>query len=418
MLTVSAALQLVLEHASRRPVETAELAAERLGQVLAADVVSDLDMPPFAKALVDGYAVRLDADAGSVLRVVEEIPAGSTPRLPLHRGEAARIMTGAMTPEGAEAVVMVERTESLADGHVRIFDPPLRAGQNILPQGREMRAGEIILAAGTVIRPQEIGLLAATGAARVQVYQRPRVAVLATGDELVEPAQRPGPGQIRNSNGLMLAAQVLRSGAKVDHLGIARDNLESHRSHIALGLEADVLLLSGGVSAGKLDLVPAVLAEMGVTAIFHKIIMKPGKPLFFGVRGDTLVFGLPGNPVSSLVGFELLVRPALRKMLGRHEPGPRMVQAILAADFEYSTDRPTYHPARLEQVGSGMAGETTSIQGVGCSASSWQVSLVPWFGSADLRSIGQANSFAVLAAGSHRYLRGQTLEVLAPELSD
>jgi molybdopterin molybdotransferase len=288
----------------------------------------------------------------------------------------------------------------LDGGRVAVEDRPPRPGQNVMPRGREMRRGETVLAAPAVLRPQEIGLLATVGRAAVKVHPAPRVAVLSTGDEVVEAPEVPGPGQIRNSNGPMLAAQVLRAGGVPRYLGIARDRPDSLRPLVAEGLQAPVLILSGGVSAGVADLVPGVLEELGVAAHFHKVEMKPGKPVFFGTRGATLVFGLPGNPVSALVCFELFIRPALRRLQGHAEAGPRMVTAALAEDFAYRTDRPTYHPALLDMAGEG---------------GGWRVRAVPWFGSPDLRGLGRANAFVLLPAGDHRHRAGEVFPVLVVE---
>ncbi|MCI0457862.1 MAG: molybdopterin molybdotransferase MoeA, partial [Gemmataceae bacterium] len=382
LLSVPDAQAIMLRQARPLFPERTSLSPAALGLVLAEDVVSDLDMPPFDKALMDGYAVRsADLVEGKELGVIEEVTAGSTPKLPVGAGQATRIMTGAPMPAGSDAVVPREWTATLATNRVRI-DRPVRAGQNVMPLGREMRRGETVLTAGSVLRPQEFGILATVGRTAVQAYPAPRVAVLSTGDEVVEADQVPGPGQIRNGNGPMLLAQARRAGAVPSYLGIARDSVESLRPRIAEGLRADVLILSGGVSAGKLDLVPGVLAELGVQAHFHKVAMKPGKPVFFGTQDATLVFGLPGNPVSALVCFELFVRPALRRLSGHEDAGPRMVEAQLAEDFAYRTDRPTYYPARLE---SGRRG--------------WLIRPVPWFGSPDLRALSAANAFVVLPVG-------------------
>jgi molybdopterin molybdotransferase len=394
---------LILQQVQPLPPETAALAPAALGLVLAEDVVSDLDMPPYDKALMDGYAVRSADLAGgrATLEVIEEITAGRTPARAVGAGQASRIMTGAPVPGGADAVVVVERTRLLANGRVQVEDRPARPGQNILFRAQELRRGEVVLAAGTRLRPQEFGLLATVGRTAVRVTPAPRVAILSTGDELVEAAQVPRPGQIRNSNGPMLVAQVCRAGALPRYLGIARDRMDSLAPLIAEGLQAHVLILSGGVSAGKLDLVPGALGEAGVAARLHQVALKPGKPFFFGIRDRpgsprTLVFGLPGNPVSSLVCFELFVRPALRRLRGLAEAGPHHVPATLTEDFPYRSDRPTYHPAFLTAEGDG-----------------YRVRPVPWLGSADLRALTRANALMVLPAGDHQHRKGQRLEVLS-----
>src|SRR5262245_41054018 len=275
MLSVRQAQSVVLRHARPLPPETVPLGPAALGLVLAEDVASDLDMPPHDKALMDGYAVRaadLPEGRGN-LAVVEQVNAGQVPRVPVGPGQATRIMTGAPMPAGADAVVMVERTRP-EGGRVAVEDWPPKPGQNVLPRGREMRAGDMVLAAGAVLRPQELGLLAAVGRTAVRAHPAPAVAVLSTGDEVVEAAEWPGPGQIRNSNGPMLAAQVARAGGVPRYLGIARDRLDSLRPRVAEGLRSPVLILSGGVSAGAADLVPGVLQELGVEAHFHKVEMK------------------------------------------------------------------------------------------------------------------------------------------------
>jgi molybdopterin molybdotransferase len=304
-------------------------------------------------------------------------------------------MTGAPLPLGADAVVQVERTKLLSSERVAIEDRAPRPEQNLLRRGAEMRNGEVILRTGSVLRPQEFGVLGTVGRTSVKVTPPPRVCVLPTGDEIVETSEVPGPAQIRNGNGPMLMAQVHRAGGSPHYLGIARDRVDHLRPMIRQGLSSDVLLLSGGVSAGKLDLVPDVLRDLGVEAKFHKVEMKPGKPLFFGVRERTLVFGLPGNPVSSFVCFELFVRPALRLLRGLSEPGPRIVQAELEHDFPYRTERPTYHPAALSTDGRG-----------------WRVKMTPWFGAPDMLGVTRGNALAVLPIGDHQHRAGQCLPVL------
>jgi molybdopterin molybdotransferase len=406
MLQVADAQAIVRQYVQPLPPEPMALTSAALGHVLAADVVSDLDMPPYHKSMMDGYAVRcVDLPAGKGrLQVIEEITAGQVPRRSVEAGQASRIMTGAPIPPGSDAVVVVERTRLGEGGCVEIEDRPPKPGQNILPRGVEMQRGDTILSAGTVLRPQEFGVLSTVGRTTVSVHPSPRVAILSTGDELVEPAEKPEGGQIRNSNGAMLVALVSRSGGTPRYLGIARDDPACLRPMVCDGLKSHVLLLSGGVSAGKLDLVPGVLREASVVAHFHKVEMKPGKPVFFGTSSrsgggnPTFVFGLPGNPVSVLACFELFVRPALRRLRGHADPGPHFVSAVLSEDFAYRTDRPTYHPAHLELTATG-----------------WRVRPVPWIGSADLRALTQANALVLLPSGDHRHRAGQTFEALSLE---
>ena len=406
MLPVAEAQAIVLNHARPLPPQSLPLGPAAVGLVLAEDIVSDLDMPPYDKALMDGYAVRsVDVATGQgVVMITEEITAGRTPTIPLGPGQAARIMTGAPLPMNCDAVVPWERTElltALSTSHqpVKIRDSkPIRPGQNIMPRGQEMRRGQVVVQRGSVLRPQEFGVLATVGRSKVQVHPAPEVVILSTGDEIVDPSEVPGPGQIRNGNGAMLLAQVVRAGGVPRPVGIARDRLDSLRPLVEEGLRSPVLILSGGVSAGKLDLVPGVLQELGVTAHFHKVEMKPGKPVLFGTTKDTLVFGLPGNPVSALVCFELFVRPALRRLAGHAEALPHRIEAALAEDFAYRSDRPTYHPARLELAPEG-----------------WRVRPVPWFGSPDLCSVIPANAFIIFPAGDHQHKAGQRFPVLKPE---
>lgn len=401
MLSVAQALEIVLENAQALPADTLPLTPAALGLILAEDIASDLDMPPFDKAMMDGFALRFSdlRDGCAELTIIEEIVAGKTPTKTVQVGQASRIMTGAPMPHGADAVVMIERCEAVGN-KVRVNDPKLKPGANVLTRGREMRVGETVLRAGMRLTPQELGLLAAVGRTIAKVQRRPVAAVVCTGDELVPPEVKPGPGQIRNSNGPMLEAQIQRAGGTPRFVGIARDEPGHLRALIAAGLESDVLLLSGGVSAGKLDLVPGVLAELGVQPLFHRIAIKPGKPLLFGVKGPRLVFGLPGNPGASLVCCELFVRPAIRAMMGL-APGPRMVNATLTKDFPYRTDRPTYHPACLRLTDSG-----------------WTIEPVAWFGSPDLRGTSPANAFVVLPEGDHQHRAGDRLQVLRVEEID
>ncbi|MEZ6068887.1 MAG: molybdopterin molybdotransferase MoeA [Pirellulales bacterium] len=394
-----------------KPLEAVSVAIdESRGLVLAESVSSDRDVPAFDKSMVDGYAVTdsdLAAEASSggtvELYVLEEVTAGATPTQTLTPGATTRIMTGAPLPPGTGAVVMIER--STAAGELVVLDVTgVVPGDNVMLRGSLQRAGAEALAAGARLGSAQIGLLAELGHAVVRTVPRPRVAVLATGNELVPAGEVPGDGQIRNSNGPMLTAAVDECGGAAIDLGIARDERDDLRQRIEHGLEADVLLLSGGVSAGVLDLVPEVLAELGVREVFHKVQLKPGKPLWFGVHGfaghdfgtrsgGTLVFGLPGNPVSSFVCFLLFVRPAIARLAGRADT--RRTRARLVDAFTRRRDRPTYHPAVLDES------STTST-----------VRLARWRGSADLAAFAEANCLAVLPVGDEVIAADTVIDVV------
>lgn len=397
MITVEEAQRIVIDNAEAAAPAPAPLSTVSLGLVIAEDVVSDIDMPPFDKAMMDGYAVRSEDCAATPveLRVIEEIYAGDVPSRAVERGTAARIMTGAPMPDGADAVVMVEHTQAVDGGCVRI-DAPATPGQNVIRKGSEMRKGEVVLLAGTVLRPQEFGLLATIGRIAVQAYPRPRVAILATGNEIVEPTQTPAPGQIRNSNAVMLAAQVSRASGIPRVLGIVRDEVEALEKRIAEGLGYDILLLTGGVSAGAKDLVPGVLERMGVERLFHKVDLKPGKPAFFGKQQRTLVFGLPGNPVSSFVCFELFVRPAIGRMLGRKNVLPPIYRGVMTKPLPITPTRGlTYYPCRIEWC-----------------EENFTVTPVAWSGSADLRGFAGANGLIVLAKSTRGPELGETVSIM------
>jgi molybdopterin molybdotransferase len=404
MLSVDEALELVLARATARAARDCSL-ADALGLVLAEDVTSDVDSPPHDKSLVDGYAIVAEdlASGQAELDVVEEVTAGAVPTKPVKRGQATRIMTGAPIPPGANAVVMVEYSESFAlDSslpRVRLATRPATEGQNIMRRASSMALGQTVLSAVRILRAIELGVLAEVGRANVRAVPRPTLAVLATGNELVPAATVPGAGQIRNSNGPLLVAAARMAGAAPLDLGIARDEVASLRERIDKGLECDVLVISGGVSAGVLDLVPGVLAAAGVRQVFHKVNLKPGKPLWFGTfaqpQGETLVFGLPGNPVSSLVCFELFVRPALGRMSQRGDAGLAEVAAELTVDYQHRGERPTYHPARLVSHGA-----------------QHTVEPLRWQGSGDLRTLVEANALACFPSGTATHRAGDCIRTL------
>jgi molybdopterin molybdotransferase len=412
MLSVIEAIQRVLDTVAPFPSE--ELPLDQVGGlVLAEDVISSVDSPPFDKALMDGYAVIADdvATGQATLTVIEQITAGQVAAKTVARGTAIQIMTGAPIPTGADAVVRIEDTQLDGDT-VTIASRPISAGTSLIRRGTALKIGEKVLSAGDVLTPSRIGALAELGCARVLVRPNPQVAVLATGDELVPIDDTPGPGQIRNSNEAMLAAQLSNHGAIPVPLGIARDDPDDLAEKIQQGLECDVLVLSGGVSAGKLDLVPSTLAALGVREVFHKVDLKPGKPVWFGVLASRererpeshgvppagfdnacYVFGLPGNPVSSLVCCELFVRTAIRKLMGMEPAEPIGTPARLTAGFNHRSDRPTYHPAFLSWSASGL-----------------EARLVTWHGSSDLRATVDGNGMVLLPTGEREYQAGDTVD--------
>lgn len=402
MLTVAEALAAVRAHA--RPLPPRRVAVrDTIGLVLAGDVRADLDLPPFDKALVDGFALRAADVAGpgrATLRVVESIFAGQTPTRPLGPGEAALIMTGAPLPDGADAVAMIEKATRPDGDHV-VIPGPVVPGQNRLVRGREMRAGEVVVAAGSVLNAPRLGVLASVGAVEVSVRPRATVGIASTGDELVPLGQAPGPGQIRDSNSVVLAALAAEHGGIPRPRPITPDRPEALRDAFAAALaESDILLVSGGVSAGQRDLVPEALAAVGVREVFHKVRVKPGKPLWFGVgpgrgaSGPTLVFGLPGNPVSGLVSFLLFVRPALAILAGRDADGEAPPPLPLAAPYRHADDRDVYRPARLVDGGT-------------------RVEPLTWAGSSDLRGAASADGFAIFPAGERMYDEGERIGFLS-----
>jgi molybdopterin molybdotransferase len=346
LLTIDEALACVLEHA--QPLEAEEVpVAEVAGRVLAGDVRALVDLPPFRSSAMDGFAIRA-ADAPGRLPVLERIPAGRPSARPLAPGEAMGIATGGAVPEGADAVVPIER---LVDHGGEVEIPHVVVEQdNIRPVGGDVRDGDLVLSAGTVVGAAQVGALAAAGLAKLRCARRPRVSVLSTGSELRAPGEPLGPGQIYESNGPMIAAALAAAGAVVGCLEPVRDDADAHRGALERGLAADVLVSSGGVSVGPHDLVRSVGAELGVRPVFWGVAVKPGKPLAFGVRDGTLVFGLPGNPVSALVAVELFVRPALLALQGATDCGPSYASGTLAAPLRAIEDRDQLVRARSQLV--------------------------------------------------------------------
>jgi molybdopterin molybdotransferase len=376
---------------------------EALGLVLAEDIASDIDLPPHDKSVVDGYALQAAGAApGAVLTILEEITAGMVPSKRVEPGTATRIMTGAPIPAGADAVVMVEQTALLSESRVRIDAPLVKQGQNIMRRASSRACGEQVLRSGTTLRPIEMGILAEVGRTDVQAIPRPELSLVITGNELVPSNQVPGPGQIRNSNFNLLTGLAIQARAGMfTEGGIVRDDSASLRKALTTAMRHHVVVVSGGVSMGVLDLVPQVLTELGVEQVFHKVNLKPGKPLWFGVKTHpgreqkTLVFGLPGNPVSTLVCFELFVRPAIQKLSGLEPTGLPRDRAILTKDHQQRGERATYWPAAIGK----RDGES-------------EVTPLPWKGSGDLATLAGANCLAYFPPGERLFKAGEQIEVL------
>jgi molybdopterin molybdotransferase len=367
---------------------------ECAGRVLAEPVLSDRDYPPFPRSARDGYAVRA-ADLPGSLRIIGEVRAGEVFGGAAGPGEAVEIMTGAPVPEGADAVVMIEHTERSGD-HVQITRS-MQPGDNFNAQGAEARKGGLLVPAGCRVGFAEVALLAMVGRECISAYRRPRVAILPTGDELVDAGTEPREFQIRDTNSWSLAAQVHHSGGVPERLPVARDNYESTRDLILRGLAADLLLLSGGVSAGKYDIVERVLADLGARFFFDRVRIQPGQPLVFGAintaAGDKFFFGLPGNPASTMVTFELFVRAAIERLSGAAEAPLPLLRAALTRDFRHKTGLTRFLPARLSEDGSNVTPE-------------------PWHGSGDIPALARANAFLVADADRETWKAGDDIRVL------
>ncbi len=348
MIKPSKALKIVLKHAKSLGVEKIYL-PETLGRVLAENIYSDVNMPPFNRSAMDGFAINLK-DPSKVFKIIEDIPAGYVPKKKIKFGECSRIMTGAMLPFGADKVIKVENTNLLTANSLRLT--AFEKKSNVSLKAEDVKKGQLILKKGTKIRPQEAAMLATVGKTKVKVYCQPKVAVISTGSELVEPVKKPKPGQIRNSNASMLILQLKRLGIDAKYLGIAKDNFKATEKLIRKGLkEVDILILSGGVSVGDYDFVEDVLKKCGVKIIFNKVAVKPGKPTTFGVKRNKFVFGLPGNPVSVLVIFELFVRPFIDRLV--NQPKKNMLKEYrLLSDFKRrSAAREQYFPVVINNGG-------------------------------------------------------------------
>src|SRR5438270_4961091 len=402
---------------------------QALGRVLAEPVLADRDFPPFPRATRDGYAVRaadLERDEPALLRVVGQVKAGDSYDLPVASGEAVEIMTGAAMPQGADAVVMVEYTErkgpqpakpelsgkqasaepldigvDSAVEPVKVIDELVEirraaaAGENIVPAGAEAKAGQELLPHGTRLGVAQIAMAAAAGAARLKVFAKPRAAILSTGDELVDVAEKPGPSQIRNSNSYSLAALVAAGGGEPVQLPIAPDEEGKLTELIQEGLKADLLLLSGGVSMGKFDLVETALEALGAEFFFTGALIQPGRPVVFGVVGSIPFFGLPGNPVSVMVTFELFARQMVETLSGAEPERLKSAKGKLRKEFKTKTGLTRFLPARLDGA-----------------LDDPEVEVVPWQGSGDMLAAARANCYLVVPPDREKLAKGEMVTVV------
>jgi molybdopterin molybdotransferase len=405
MLTVPEAVQLMVAKLPPPRAETVGIRAA-LGHVLAEDVLASGDIPPFHRSAMDGYVLRSEdvRHAPVELRVVGEIRAGGGPyeSCVLNPGEAYSIMTGAPIPEGADAVQLVELTRpSSTPGRVVMLQP-VNAGDNIAPRGSEARHGQVVLESGRLLGAAELAILAMFAHARVCVWSRPRVALFSTGDELVDLDQAPRPDQIHNSNAYSLTAQLRLMGIEPDYLGIAPDNKPELRRFLFEGLKRDIVILTGGVSMGEYDFVKDVFGDLGFELVFTNVAMKPGKPTVFAKQGEKLIFGLPGNPVSSFIAFENFVRPAINTLCGKPAPQLPRISGKLLKEVRQASGRTAYLPAWAILRPDG-----------------WTVEPLPWRGSADILGFSRCNATLIFPAGCSFMAEGDEVEaMLLPDFFD
>jgi molybdopterin molybdotransferase len=398
MLSYTDARQKVIEVAGsiRRPLRRENVALEHaFGRILAEQIFADRDYPPFDRSTRDGFAVRsADTTApGATLECIGEIRAGAEFEGTIRIGQCVEIMTGAAVPSGADAVIMIEHTKRA--GNIITLERAVERGTSIVPRGREVRSGSILLTHGALLGYPQLAVIAQVGQTRLRVSSHPRIAILSTGDEVVDVDSDPGPLQIRNSNGLALQTLVGMSGAEPVQLGNAPDELEVLRKRIERGLEEDVLVLSGGVSMGKYDLVEQALADLGAEFHFTGVAIRPGRPAVFATCRDKLVFGLPGNPVSTMVTFELFVLPAIDLLSGTFPRPLPVFHAKLATPVHEKGEMTHFLPARIEWEGREA-----------------RVTQLPWQGSGDIVALALANGFLIVGPERPEIAPGEWVDVL------
>jgi|WetSurMetagenome_2_1015567.scaffolds.fasta_scaffold00015_55 molybdopterin molybdotransferase len=388
MIKFDKALEIVIDTAFSTGTERIPF-TESLDRVLAEPVTSDVDMPPFNKASVDGFAARR-SDLHNELEIVETIPAGKVPEKSVGMNQCARIMTGAPVPEGADCVIMVEDTVVLPSGKLEFRGNNTKV--NIAFKAEDIRNGDVVLEPGRIIRPQDIAVMAATGNTIISVSRMPRVGIISSGSELVEPDKKPGMSQIRNSNSFQLMAQSEKAGARARYYGIARDDEDATFKIVTEALaENDIILISGGVSMGDFDFVPTVLERAGIKILFSRVAVQPGKPTTFGIHKSSVAFGLPGNPVSAFMIFELLVRPLINKMMGHNYKVHELFLPMKDNYTRKAADRMAVIPVNLSDKG--------------------MVIPVEFHGSAHISAIPHSFGIIMLPAGSLTIGKGEIVRV-------
>ncbi len=387
MISFEKAKKIILDSAVHLDKEYVPL-QEACGRILSEDVASDVDMPPFNKSAMDGYACRRE-DLDKPLRVIETVAAGYSPEKTIGPGECAKIMTGGIVPEGADCVVMVEHTE-FKDDFVHVLKKS--TATNICYQAEDIKTGDVVLPKGKRITPADIAILASAGCVRVPTARKPVLGVVATGSELVEPSRKPEAAQIRNSNSYQLCSQIEQAGCVSKYFGIAEDTPEAIRTCIENLLpEIDILLVSGGVSMGDYDYVPGILKEVGFDLLFEKVAIKPGKPTVFGKKGNTFVFGMPGNPVSTFMIFELLVKPFCYKMMGGSYSPVKIPLTLGETIKRKKSDRLSYIPVVINENG--------------------VVQKVSYHGSAHIHALTRAHGYIPIPVGVNRLNPEERVEV-------
>lgn len=386
MISLEKALQ-ILDGVSVRPEEEEVPIGQTLNRVLAQDIVSEINMPPFHKSAMDGYALNSN-DTLAKFQVVETIPAGVVPAKEIKSGQCAKIMTGAMVPGGADRVIKKELTVE-ENGFMRITGE--EKNRNICLEGEDVKVGDVVLNQGVRIRPSEVGVIASMGLSKVKVYRRPEVGIIATGSELVQPGRSVEKGKIYDSNSFSLAAQVEQMGVILARRGFVEDSRETIRSTVKELLETcDMVLVSGGVSAGEFDYVPGILQELGVRLHFEKVAIKPGKPTVFGTRKEKIIFGVPGNPVSTFVIFDIFIKPLLFRMMG-HEYHPETFPGILKENFRRRrTERTAFIPVHYQDG---------------------FVEMLQYHGSAHIHALSRANGLICIIKGSKEIKAGSAVNV-------